>query len=66
MTDQKSFAGRIRDHATDHSTRAYATAYATSERRLPGVVEHFRTALVSPPLPNPRPTSAPGSCARRR
>ena len=60
MMDRKSFTGGVRGHATDDPTRAHGK----SERRLPGLTEHFRPVLVVPPVPNPRPASAPEPYAK--
>ena len=60
MMNKKSFQGGVREHTTDDSTRAHGK----SERCLPGLTEHFRSAWA-PPVPNPRLASAPETYARR-
>jgi hypothetical protein len=64
MTENESFADRIRDHATDDdSSRAHQ---APERRRSTDVLMHRWPALVVAPILIPKPDSAPESCADRR
>jgi hypothetical protein len=64
MTDKKSFADRARGQATDDDSTH--THQAPKHRRWTDVIKHLWPALVVPPIPIPRPNSAPESCAKRR
>ena len=63
MTDMKSFADKVRDHATDDSAQ---TRPAPERRRWTDVMMRSLPALVVTQKPIPRPDSAQESYARRR
>jgi hypothetical protein len=64
MTENESFADRVRDHATDDdSSRAHQ---APERRRSTDVLMHRWPALVVAPILIPKPDSAPESCADSR
>jgi hypothetical protein len=63
MTDTKSFADKVRGHATEDDS---PHTHQAPNGRWTDVMKHCLPALIAPQMPIPRPEPVPESYARRR